>query len=299
MPAINGPDSTKRGSVLDARSAPRRGEDRQSDLNPIRCEAVRLEPDWRQSKELERCQSGRMGLTRNQVCGSPVPWVRIPPSPPINKKGPTGPLFVYSWKGVLDSDPPGSTKRASVLDARSAPRRGENRPSDSSQSHSHSHLDLKRRAAAHRAPFCLFVEGGAGFRPTRFDKTRQRFGRAQRAPQGRESPKRFESIPQPPSPRSKKTCSPPTGPLIVYSPERVLDSNPPGSTKRASVLDARSAPRRGENRPSDSSQSHPLRQKTKRPLNGAFFCNRACEFETVMACVDRHSLAPRNESSLR
>ncbi len=31
----------------------------------------------------ERCQSGRMGLIRNQVYGSPVPWVRIPPSPPI------------------------------------------------------------------------------------------------------------------------------------------------------------------------------------------------------------------------
>ena len=28
-----------------------------------------------------------MGLIRNQVYGSPVPWVRIPPSPPVHKKG--------------------------------------------------------------------------------------------------------------------------------------------------------------------------------------------------------------------
>ena len=30
----------------------------------------------------ERWQSGRMYLTRNQAYGIPVPWVRIPPSPP-------------------------------------------------------------------------------------------------------------------------------------------------------------------------------------------------------------------------
>src|SRR5690606_5204872 len=32
----------------------------------------------------ERWQSGRMYLTRNQAYGFPVPWVRIPPSPPRN-----------------------------------------------------------------------------------------------------------------------------------------------------------------------------------------------------------------------
>ena len=40
--------------------------------------------DFDQSKSnLERWQSGRMYLTRNQAYGNPVPWVRIPPSPPI------------------------------------------------------------------------------------------------------------------------------------------------------------------------------------------------------------------------
>ena len=32
---------------------------------------------------MERCQSGRTGLTRNQVCSLRVPRVRIPPSPRI------------------------------------------------------------------------------------------------------------------------------------------------------------------------------------------------------------------------
>ena len=69
-------------------------------------------------KYLERCQSGRMGLIRNQVYGSPVPWVRIPPSPPKIKLAPSGPvLFLEEGLGRE----PCSTKRVSVLDARSAP----------------------------------------------------------------------------------------------------------------------------------------------------------------------------------
>jgi hypothetical protein len=48
---------------------------------------------------MERCQSGRMGLIRNQVYGSPVPWVRIPPSPPENEKAPLWGLFVFSPRG--------------------------------------------------------------------------------------------------------------------------------------------------------------------------------------------------------
>ena len=47
----------------------------------------------------ERCQSGRMGLTRNQVYGSPVPWVRIPPSPPEIENGALEAPFLISSRG--------------------------------------------------------------------------------------------------------------------------------------------------------------------------------------------------------
>ena len=35
---------------------------------------------------VERCLSGRKSLIRNQVYSLPVPWVRIPPSPPNQRK---------------------------------------------------------------------------------------------------------------------------------------------------------------------------------------------------------------------
>ena len=46
-----------------------------------------------------------MGLIRNQVYGSPVPWVRIPPSPPENEKAPLWGLFVFSPRGYGLSNP--------------------------------------------------------------------------------------------------------------------------------------------------------------------------------------------------
>ena len=76
--------SIKRASVLDARSAPRRGEDR-----PRRSES-------------------------------------ISPGAPNDKGSPSGALF-HLWCPDTDEDS-SSIKRASVLDARSAPRRGQDRP---------------------------------------------------------------------------------------------------------------------------------------------------------------------------
>ncbi len=48
--------------------------------------SAKIRPPDRHHKSPERWQSGRMYLTRNQAYGFPVPWVRIPPSPPETKK---------------------------------------------------------------------------------------------------------------------------------------------------------------------------------------------------------------------
>ena len=77
-----------------------------------------------------------------------------------------------------------------------------------------------------------------------FNKTRQRFGRTQCAPQGRESPKGDSSLSHPLRQPIKMG---PTGALF-YWPDGGAGREPTGSTKRASVLDARRAPRRGEDR---------------------------------------------------
>ena len=58
-----------------------------------------------------------MVLIRNQVYGFPVPWVRIPPSPPVTKKSPLQGAFFVTGRYV-EFEPMGSTKRASILDAR-------------------------------------------------------------------------------------------------------------------------------------------------------------------------------------
>ena len=67
-------------------TAPRRGENR---LVAIRVKSSVLAPEGALLENVireERCLSGRKSLIRNQVYGFPVPWVRIPPSPPINTK---------------------------------------------------------------------------------------------------------------------------------------------------------------------------------------------------------------------
>ena len=69
----------------------------------------------------ERCQSGRMGLTRNQVYGSPVPWVRIPPSPPEKQKRALVALFCFSRRAWLrTSDPVRQAQRRSRMPGREA-----------------------------------------------------------------------------------------------------------------------------------------------------------------------------------
>ena len=58
-------------AATDARSAPRRGENRPE---AIRVKSGVLAPPggWLDNEDcMERCQSGRMGLIRNQVCGLP------------------------------------------------------------------------------------------------------------------------------------------------------------------------------------------------------------------------------------
>ena len=55
---------------------------RTDDLDAAGMQQVKSGVHNRKIRE-ERCRSGRTGLTRNQVYGFPVPWVRIPPSPPI------------------------------------------------------------------------------------------------------------------------------------------------------------------------------------------------------------------------
>ncbi len=50
---------------------------------------------------VERCLSGRKSLIRNQVYGFPVPWVRIPPSPPEKIKGPHRGPFCFSGREWL------------------------------------------------------------------------------------------------------------------------------------------------------------------------------------------------------
>ncbi len=61
-----------------------------------------------------------MGLIRNQVYGSPVPWVRIPPSPPENKKAPLRGLFVFRPSVVEDKNPVRAGQRRSRLRRRVA-----------------------------------------------------------------------------------------------------------------------------------------------------------------------------------
>jgi hypothetical protein len=62
--------SERNGScATDARSAPRRGEERSDESNQVF--GGPRSPARIQYGIEERCQSGRMGLTRNQVYGSP------------------------------------------------------------------------------------------------------------------------------------------------------------------------------------------------------------------------------------
>ena len=72
----------------------------------IRCTTPAGRFAKRTCKNTERCQSGRMGLTRNQVYGLPVPWVRIPPSPPPSQafnESPTGDFRMqFSFRGLRD-----------------------------------------------------------------------------------------------------------------------------------------------------------------------------------------------------
>ncbi len=103
MSAVNGPDSTKRQSRLGRTQCAPEGV-RSEATNQIRCTDVRRTSVELQSKFKERCQSGRMGLIRNQVYGSPVPWVRIPPSPPKYKRPLSGP-FVFLPSRLRTSDP--------------------------------------------------------------------------------------------------------------------------------------------------------------------------------------------------
>ena len=63
------------------------------------CNAARDEPKTTATSYLERWQSGRLYLTRNQAYGIPVPRVRIPPSPPNARRAPRGP-FLF-WTGLF------------------------------------------------------------------------------------------------------------------------------------------------------------------------------------------------------
>ena len=49
----------------------------------------------------ERCQSGRMGLTRNQVYGLPYRGFESHPLRQINKKAPFWGLFIYQDGGAV------------------------------------------------------------------------------------------------------------------------------------------------------------------------------------------------------
>ena len=118
----NGLDSSRarQRRATDARSAPEgRGAKR-------RVKSSVLTPDGRLHEQCgieERCRSGRTGLTRNQVYGCTVPWVRIPPSPPVNQKRPLVGLFWFT-DGGDGLEATGSTKRVSVLGAGAMLRRG-------------------------------------------------------------------------------------------------------------------------------------------------------------------------------
>ena len=63
------------------------------------CNAARDEPKTTATSYLERWQSGRLYLTRNQAYGIPVPRVRIPPSPPNARRALRGP-FLF-WTGLF------------------------------------------------------------------------------------------------------------------------------------------------------------------------------------------------------
>ena len=81
-------------------SAARRAEGRMPGvIPPERRAAAAWQNEYNQLRVAERCRSGRTGLTRNQVYGIPVPWVRIPPSPPEHKNPRPGGVFLVCRRG--------------------------------------------------------------------------------------------------------------------------------------------------------------------------------------------------------
>jgi hypothetical protein len=68
----------------------------------------------------ERCLSGRKSLIRNQVCGNPVPWVRIPLSPPENQMAPLWGHFVFYPSAVQDENPVRRAQQQSRMPGREA-----------------------------------------------------------------------------------------------------------------------------------------------------------------------------------
>ena len=131
--------SERNGScATDARSAPRRGEERSDESNQVFGDP--RSPARIQYGIEERCQSGRMGLTRNQVYGSPYRGFESHPLRQQIKKEALVASFFVCRMGVLEENPPGSSRGRRSRPRRRAASEVSERPLDglarrASQSH--------------------------------------------------------------------------------------------------------------------------------------------------------------------
>ena len=116
-PAVNGPDSTNRRSRLGRTKCARRVS--AAGANQIRCAgaARRLVRQYGLHGEVPEWSNGPDSKSGVR---SPVPWVRIPPSPPEKSKAPSRGLLFFSPSVVEDEDPVRPKQPRSGMLARSA-----------------------------------------------------------------------------------------------------------------------------------------------------------------------------------
>ena len=125
-PAVNGPDSTNRRSRLGRTKCARRVS--AAGANQIRCAgaARRLVRQYGLHGEVPEWSNGPDSKSGVR---SPVPWVRIPPSPPEKSKAPLWGLLFFSPSVVEDESPVRPTRQRSCQFARQRRRRNSIPPS--------------------------------------------------------------------------------------------------------------------------------------------------------------------------